>query len=849
MPMQQSFKSSNINFSRSHTYLERPRLQNMLESAMDYPLVALYAGAGYGKTFTVDSFLQKYEACTSWLQLSDKDNVTTHFWEDYIHMVTLIWPEIGAGLLEIGFPDTDEALAKHTLLRHRALSLTEKYVWVFDDFHLLHNPDILHFIENMINRIPSNLTVMLLSRTVPEINITGMMMHDRVFTIREDTLCFTEDEIYEYFKQLSLPASRQDARDIYDDTRGWAFAINLIGQSLRSDKKYKRYALETMKANIFELIETEISRSVSNQLWRFLLRISLIDNLTSSLIRILANDDALISEMESLHAFIRYDSHLGAYMIHNLFLDYLRQYQHELSEDEKRETYNNAGNWCGHSNNHMDALSYYNKARNYDAIIEIIYTFSLQAPQDMAQYASEILDSFPEDVKSENPLFPVMHLKLQICLGLLEKSSSLAEQYAQEYETRPESPEKNRALAEIYGIWAVLRMITGIHTDVYDFNIYFAKHRKYYKKKPYTADISGANLPIWSYALLIGTNRAGAPEEYIQAITSSISHSSQIYKGWLSGFDDLARGELYFCQREFGMAEQQLKLALSKSRANRQFAIQNRALQYLMMISLSSGDVAAAGATLQAIEAMLDEKDFASRYEAYDLALSSYHFALGQPDQIPAWLKEDFSPNAQQAFSETYINRIKAQYRYMTQQYASVLAFLENMDECRTVLFSKLAFKILEALSLYQTKRRNEAIAVLTDAFTLAAPNNITTLFTQQGKGMRTLTTAALKDENCSIPREWLENIKSRASVFAKRQSHMASSNISVNENDAESCLTKREVEILRDLAQGLSRTEIALSQNISTNTVKLVTNIIYEKLCANNMADAIRIAISRKII
>ena len=749
MPVQQPFKSSNTNFNRSQTYLERPRLQNMLESAMDYPLVALYAGAGYGKTYAVDSFLQKYDACTSWLQLTEKDNVPTHFWENYAHMISLIWPEIGARLLETGFPETDEAQAKHILLQHRALSTQNKCVWVFDDFHLLHNPVMLRFIEDTINSTTSNLTVILLSRTIPEINITGLMMHDRVLAIREDALCFTEDEVNEYFKQLALPASRQDVRDIFDDTGGWAFAVNLIGQSLRSDKKYKRYALETMKANIFELIETEISRSVSKPLWRFLLRISLIDNLTSNLIKILANDDELISEMEMLHAFIRYDSHLGAYMIHNLFLDYLRQYQHELSDDEKRETYNKAGEWCVRSNYHIDALAYYEKAGNYGAITDIVYAFSLQTPQDMAHYALEILDRLPQDVKSGNPLFPAMHINMQMCLGQMDISSALAEQYAKQYEARPESPDKNRALAEIYGIWAVLKMITGIYTDVYDFDSYFLKHREYYDKTPYATAEAGKNLPDWSYALLIGTNRANAPEEYIRAIASSISNTSPIYTNWLHGFDDLARGELYFYRRELGTAEQHLKLALDKARAGRQFSIQNRALQYLMMISLSGGDIMTAGATLRDIEAMLDEKDYASRYEAYDLALSSYHFALGQPERIPDWLKEDFSPNVQHAFSETYTNRIKAQYRYLTQQYPSLLAFLENMgDERRSLLYSRLAFKILEALTLYQLKRRKQAIAALAEAYALAAPNKIVTLFTQQGKDMRTLTVAALKDEN-----------------------------------------------------------------------------------------------------
>jgi len=61
--------------------------------------------------------------------------------------------------------------------------------------------------------------------------------------------------------------------------------------------------------------------------------------------------------------------------------------------------------------------------------------------------------------------------------------------------------------------------------------------------------------------------------------------------------------------------------------------------------------------------------------------------------------------------------------------------------------------------------------------------------------------------------------------------------------------LTRREAEILKGLAQGLSRTETAASLNISANTVKMVVSIICGKLNANNLANAILIAADQKLI
>ena len=150
---------------------------------------------------------------------------------------------------------------------------------------------------------------------------------------------------------------------------------------------------------------------------------------------------------------------------------------------------------------------------------------------------------------------------------------------------------------------------------------------------------------------------------------------------------------------------------------------------------------------------------------------------------------------------------------------------------------------------MYHLKRREAALAALSEAYRLAAPNRFITPFIQFSKDMRTLTTAALRDDTCTIPKDWLENINLNASAFSKRQAIMISEFKIANQADNGISLTDREKEILRDLSLGLSRTEIAESKIISVNTVKLVTNIIYEKLCANSLADAIRFAKDRRII
>ena len=397
-------------------YLERPRLNKLLEEALDYPVAVVCAGAGYGKTRAVHSFLQSSKAHMTWLQISRRDNAPTRFWESYAGMVSLSWPKIGARLTEIGFPDTDDLFAKYVATIREIARQPGKHVRVFDDFHLLDNPDVLRFFQRAGNVLPPNVTLMLISRTMPEINMIGMIMHERLFTLSERALCFTESETAEYFKALSLQVSRLNVHHICEDTQGWAFAINLIGRSLSKDAKYERCALEAMRANIFRLIETEIDGMVSAPLWRFLLKISLIDHLAAGLIRELANDDCfadeppdggacrdnpcsgerLIKEMESLNAYIRHDSSLDTYMIHHLFLDYLKQNQYLLTDDERRRTCRLAGAWCDANGYHMDAFSYYEKAGDYTAIARKVGLFNMQMPVEMLHLHKVVCQVYPK---------------------------------------------------------------------------------------------------------------------------------------------------------------------------------------------------------------------------------------------------------------------------------------------------------------------------------------------------------------------------------------------------------------------------------------------------------------------
>ena len=704
MPKEIYYNNNTNNFYQGGDYLERPRIHALLKQAMNYPLVIVSAGSGYGKTHAVHSFLSKYDAIAPWMQISERDNISLRICECICGMSLMVSQEYSSRLREIGFPKTDEAFLKFKdAMKQHIASHPGKIIGVFDDFHLLHNPEILSFFERMVNSSPSNMPVIMISRTMPDINIMSMRNH--VFTIQEDALRFTEDEIAKYFNQINLPVTSADIRNIYDDTKGWAFSLNLIARSLAKKRKYERYALEAMKKNIYRLIEVEIIQTISKQLLRFLLRISLIDHLAASLIKTLASrnevsgekednlqsGDSLIKEMEMINAFIRYDYNQDTYMIHHLFSDYLRKKQEQiLTDDERSDVYKAAAVWCEANSYHADALSYYEKAEDYNAITEKIISLNVQIPQDMALYALDIFDRMPDDVKLTNQLFPAMYIKLKLSLGQFEEAQVFAEKYSADYESRPETPERNRALTILYGLWSALRIHMCTFTDVYDFDIYCKKMAEYFDQKPFKIIGAYKLTSMTSRACLVGTNRPGAIEEYIEAISHACPYLSHVLNGFHEGFEELVKGELCFNRMEFSDSVQFFNQSIEKARKSDQYVTQNRALVYLMNIDIAYGDIEAATEKLKEMETLLSEKDYGVRYTMYDIAYSFYQLAMGQPENIPEWLKGDFTPYTHPSFLENYANRVRVRYHYQTRHYSTLLAFIKNSMEHPAILYDKI---------------------------------------------------------------------------------------------------------------------------------------------------------------
>ncbi|MDR2179542.1 MAG: LuxR C-terminal-related transcriptional regulator [Synergistaceae bacterium] len=818
---------------------------------MQRRLVIVSAGAGYGKTLAVYSFLQNYDATTMWFQLSERDNMGMRFWENFAQTISLYNKRFAEGLLTLEFPETGEQFAKYLSMIEDKILPAMKRVMVFDDFHLIQDRSVLQFLERSINFPFPNITTVLISRTDPNINTVRLLSQGMVFNVDENDLRLTESEMGQYFQMLGIPLSPRGISNIYDDTAGWMLAVNLISLSLKKSSVREQDARIAMKLNIFTMIDNEVFSVASERLRRFLVRLSLIDHLARDLVSILAGgDESLVEELKKVSSFVRLDTFLHVYLIHHLFLDYLRQKQDILTEEEKRDVYLKAARWCDENDYKMDAVSYYDKAGDYQALIEMVYRLPIRFPYNQAKFILEIYNKAPTQALENLALFHRQYPTLLMSLNLYSEALEDVNKRIEKYSPLPDSDFNSRVLCGVYTAQGVVKYLMAPRTDRYDFDEPLAKAAHYYKLSPYAECGAVTSVPLSALISKVGTTRSGAMEEYIDALTRLIPHVTEILDGCMFGLDDLARGELQFYKADLKNAAKFLGQALQKAEEKKQSEVRNRALFYLLRIALAQGDFEAIQRVLEDLSAQLEMKEYSTRFITYDVVSSWYYSALNQPNLIAHWiLGGDFGEGSIGAFKADFGNFAKAKFYYSDKRYHELLSFIESKPAFADVLFGKLEMKLLVAASQYQLKNRAASMTALREAYDLALSNDLMMPFIELGKDMRTLTRAAMRDKNCGIPVQWLELVNRKSAAYAKQLLLVSSEYKKTNDIGNDVQLSKKETEVLRDLYKGLSRSEIAANCDVSIATVKMLLNTVYVKLGASSLADVIRIAVKRNLI
>ena len=825
--------------------LIRERVEKELERLFQFPLTALPAPLGYGKTVAMHSFLENRGIRTVWVPLLDGGRSQEAFWDRLTAEAGKLDPAAAEQLARLGFPinagqlDTLMAFAK-------SFDDGQPTVVVLDDYHLIEkNPRITELVERVAQEQIPNLHLVLLSRTLPQLNRIYLISKGLYYELDMTLLAFTQEETADYFSLMECPASPEDIQRACRCTGGWISAIYLLVLGVKRGIPMKE------AADMNRLLEDNLFSTFDDETKEILMQLSELEHFTlPQAAEVLENPRAvgLIRRLAEENAFIMYDRFTGVYSIHSVFLSFLRQTA-RMKEYDRRPLCHRLGQWFFGQGNMVAAFDYYHRAGKIEELLEMLNSEDCVDIGFLGvQTQKSIAEELPLNACLRYP-FPYLQFACDFILSGDEEAAALGIQIEQcmcgYFSKSKEVTERLRA--RILGELEVLRIYIDFN-DVEKMAAHIARARELLGGKKsciiFRENEFTYGLPHFIYAYY---REAGKWKQTADCIINGFQ--PDLFDGCGTGCDSLALAEFALETGDAATAAVQAKKAIEKAHEKRQICTLLCAGFVRIRLHLLNREPQQALSLLTGMKRHFfqrsDELSGQNRAvfrTTLELIEGYLNGCLALPERIPEWLREgDFSEGTFMFNGLAFPCIITGKALMLTEHWKELLTQCEKFAELYGTFHNQLGLlhnAVYQAAASYHLYGEKAGCAVLLPALLDAQKDGIVMPFVENAGAVLPLL---LKMADCAdISREYLSRMTRLCRRYEK-------SVLEFKENSR--MLSQRESEVLCFLEQGMTRQEMAASLYCSVSSIESCLESICSKLKVNSTAGAVEKAYELNIL
>lgn len=872
----------------------RPRLIERLNEGLRLhrKLTTISASAGSGKTTLLSQWIGGCPQPVAWLSLEKEDREPSRFFAYLLAALQTIGVDIGERVVSTLHAPSPHPLPIEAIVMAMLNQITAKpdrVILVLDDYHVLDSKPIDRALGFLIEHMPPQMHVVIASRKDPDLPVARLRARNQLTEVRTPDLRFTSIETSEFMRHvMGLDLSGEDAALIASRTEGWIAGLQLAALSLqghrdaagfiRSFSGSHRYVLDYL---IEEVLERQ-PESVQD----FLLRTSILDRLNGSLCEyVLQREDgdspmAAVSGQETLEYLERanlfivpLDNERRWYRYHHLFSDALRQRLSRKSkdaEDGKRivaELHRRASDWHDRHDFWLEAFQHAAAAQDMDRAARLIEGEGMPLVFRGAIHpVLDWLDSLPKAELDARPALNVMHASALLMVGQMNRVKRKL-QAAEVHLPAEENGNTRDLIGHIASIRATLA-VSKHQPEV----IMTESRRALEYLSPHNLPVRTASMWTLGYAYQLLGDRAAAGRAYEEAVAISqkIGHFMIAMMATLGlGLLQEADNQLYAaavtyrrvlelagdppppaaCEAHLGLAricrewndlDAAERHGLKALQLAGQFDQTDRAVAcevFLARLKLSRGEVREAAA-------MLAKADRLGRQQQF---MSQLPF-IAEAQVLVLLQQGDFS-EASQLAQEHGLPLSQARVLLAKGQAGAALAIMEPLlaqMEAKEWADEQLKVMVVLALALHAQGDRLKAARIAAKAVAKAEPGGFIRLFIDEGPPMQELLRAAsasqpIRDATGTQPmHDYLEKLLHAFEMEGLESAGKSSpSQLQLAEFLIEP-LSRRELEVLRLIAQGLSNRQISEKLFVALSTVKGHNRIIFDKLQATRRTEAV---------
>ena len=388
-----------------HTKLQRPRqprrlvarphLWARLDRGLDKPLILVAAGAGFGKTTLISSWLEELAARASsaapfaaaWLTLDENDGDLVLFLRYFVGAVRTVQPracsQTDALLYALRQPRPELLFAT---LSNELAELPSDLVLVLDDYSAVHSPAVDEFLASLLRSWPQPLHLVLITRFDPSLPLPALRAKGDVVEVRSSDLRFSPSETARYLNlALITPPDDKTIAAVQTRAEGWIAGIKLAMLSLDTGTSAVELvaALVSSDVNALAYLADEVFSNLPPVIQDFLLQTSILDHFCAALCSAILEDrmnggatwsaGACIEWLLRANLFtVALDGRREWYRYHHLFRDMLRRRAGtELAAEKMRGLHQRAARWFADQRLFDEALRHALAAGDLDLAVQV----------------------------------------------------------------------------------------------------------------------------------------------------------------------------------------------------------------------------------------------------------------------------------------------------------------------------------------------------------------------------------------------------------------------------------------------------------------------------------------------
>jgi LuxR family maltose regulon positive regulatory protein len=416
--------------------VHRSVLHEKLNTGLSRKLILISAPAGFGKTTVVSDWIDQNKIPAAWFSLDNGDNDPVDFLSYIISGIQSIHPEFGQSALKLlNSPNrtSDESIT--SLLINEILNINQNFLLVLDDFHLIESREVLKLVSYLLEHIPGNIHIVLLTRSDPSLSVSRLRSQHQMVELRSSDLSFSANDISVLFnKKLKLGLSIDDVFSLETKTEGWIAGLQLTALSMHGCEDISRFIQDLKGDNryIMDYLMEEVLKNQTDEIKEFLLQTSILEQMSAPLCNAVLNrndSQSILETLEKNNMFvIPLDEERTWYRYHHLFAELLKQRLQMRGIEAVKELHNRACNWFEQHNMFDFAIAHVFIIQNHEKSIQLIGEV-IEEMWKTGQHSAILRYGtlLPHELIKKNPEFCLYYSWILITTGQIEEAEPFLE--------------------------------------------------------------------------------------------------------------------------------------------------------------------------------------------------------------------------------------------------------------------------------------------------------------------------------------------------------------------------------------------------------------------------------------